>query len=196
MFKMTFGAQILAFNVEAYTKTLKKSIRVSMNKAARAFIRAAIVNVPIQSGMSRGTFLNLGKLLRVAIPIPGTVGGLRYYGPNARGQIKSPALGASLSSDATEIFRQDGTAFHFHYGNDVIHYNVNDFFGHIPSAPWLSYERGAEAFEVELKRRLTISIPKLKSFVIVTKVTSSEGVTRQRGFTLGPPPADTDDEVI
>ncbi len=52
-----------------YTKTLDKSMNVQLRQAARAWLRAVILKVPVWTGMSRGSLRPLGAFLRVAVPI-------------------------------------------------------------------------------------------------------------------------------
>lgn len=106
---------------------IKQAIELQSRIAARAFVRASVPRVPIQSGMARGSFLNLGRALGVAVPIPvayrGDVAyvevarkrkGIRphlykdgdtykkyikwYYHPNGKRYRKTPQTGADLSS--------------------------------------------------------------------------------------------------
>lgn len=115
---------------------IKQAIEVQSRIAARAFVRAAVPRVPIQSGMARGSFLNLGRALNVAIPMPlpykGDVAyvevarkrkGIRphlykdgdtykkyikwYYHPNGKRYRKTPESGAVLSSVAAGAKAED-----------------------------------------------------------------------------------------
>lgn len=119
--------RIPGLDLENLKAAIKKAIEIQSRLAARAFIRASVPRVPIQSGMARGSFLNLGRALRVAIPMPlpysGDVAyvevkrkrkGVRphlykagetykkyikwYYHPNGSRYRKTPEMGAKLSS--------------------------------------------------------------------------------------------------
>lgn len=128
--------RIPGLDVPNLKKAIKQAIEVQSRLAARAFIRASVPRVPIQSGMARGSFLNLGRALNVAIPIPlpysGDVAyvevarkrkGIRphlykdgdtykkyirwYYHPNGKRYRKNSDSGAKLSSVAAGAKAED-----------------------------------------------------------------------------------------
>jgi|SRR5581483_3746129 len=172
MFQLSFKIDTLKFDESGYSKTVKKFAEVALRNAARRFIREAIQSVPVQTGMARGSYLNVGRLLRVAIKINPTVFGAKYHG-----QPKTPELGASLSEFG---FRNQGDLYIFEFGTDVEHYNINEFFGgHSPSAPWFSFDKGRKAAEKYLLQDLPNRFPHIKDYLIVTTVTGGpNGVSR------------------
>lgn len=62
-------AEIPNIDIRAYMKAHKKSIEDQLIKAARAFVLAAYPHVPVETGMSRGSFLKLAKKVGVSVPI-------------------------------------------------------------------------------------------------------------------------------
>ena len=50
-------------------KINKKSYEDILIKAAKAFVLAAYPKVPVETGMSRGSFLKLARKLKITIPI-------------------------------------------------------------------------------------------------------------------------------
>lgn len=171
MFKINIGIETIRFEFQAYSKTVRLVMQRRMRVAARAFVRAAIKNVPVQSGMARGSFLNIGRLLRrISIPISPTVTGTFYY-RNGVKIAKNPEAGALLSTPEEEVLTDTGDIYYFNYGTDVFHYNINEFFGgHAPTAPWLSYAAGHAAFIADMNEKLVRHLPSIKQFLIVDKI--------------------------
>ncbi len=164
MFDLTIEVSLLQFDVAKFTEKLKEVIRQRMRVAARAFVRAALLRVPVQSGMARGSFLNIGRLLRVAIPISPTHTGEFSYEYGGK-QLKTAELGASLATPAEQMFTENGQSFSFKFEPGVIHYAINEFYGRIPNAPWLSLEQGRAAFLEEMGN-LPKFVPKIKDYLI------------------------------
>lgn len=208
MFQFTFSAELAQLDLAKITKGIQNAMRIRMRNAARAFVRAAVQQnlVPIQTGMARGTFLNIGRLLKVAIPLSGArftrinkkSGTVRkgspiiyYYGPDGK-ILKTPQAGAALATQTQDIFSDNGAIFNFHYGNDVIHYNINDFFPRVRGAPWGSYEAGAEAFIADMQKNLPKYFPQLLTALATVTITGGpNGYTRTIKV---PPDGDTEPE--
>ena len=175
IFKIKFSGPIFTIEIQRFTERMQEAIRKRMRVSARAFIRAAVTTglVPIDTGMARGSFLNIGALLKVAIPAYGGRTGAWYYTGGEK-LPKTPETGAELSTQAPQVFSDNGKVFKFYYGTDVIHYNINDFFPHTPGAPWGSYEAGGNAFISEmLNGKLKKYIPSIKSAILVGRITSA-----------------------
>lgn len=173
----------LKFKRTEYTAAVKKHIDRQFRNAARAFLRAAIPRVPVDTGMAVGSFLNIGRMLNVAVPIRGVnTRKKRYYYSPARGQLKTPALGAKLSSMSLITESEDKLKFELKSG--VFHYNLLDFIGvfHKSGAnmgAWGSFEAGQRAFmEVMSDLGNRYRFPQLKDYIVKTRTT----VTTSGGF--------------
>lgn len=169
VFKITYD--VIKIDNEAYRRAVTNYILNKMYDAARAFVRAAIPKVPVDTGMARGTFLNVGRLLNVTIPINIKSVGKLY---NNRGQIlpKQPESGAALAIKADRALRFQGDTFIFEFNQDVFHYNLNEFFGgHAPTAPWRSYVVGQEAYNRSFASNFIKEFPQIQDYI--TKETVS-----------------------
>lgn len=148
-------------NLSDFTKALYKKLENEYKAGAREFIQAAIPLIPVQSGMARGSYLNIGRLLGMTITINKkryrykrnkktgvvyrTIQDRWYYPPGGGPRIpKTPESGAKLTSFKLANIPQD-TAFAF--DSRVFHYTLEDLLGvRSPSAPWRSLEAGRLAF--------------------------------------------------
>lgn len=177
-----FFGSIQGFKIDGkgYTDYVRQQIELNVRQAAREFIRAAIPRVPVLSGMARGSFLHLGRALRVAIPInPSQRNGI-YYGPNGERLPKTPESGARLSTSPENAFKNRGNNIQFEFNTRVFHYTLEDIFGvRSPTAPWRSFQAGQEAFILEMQH-LTKRLQSIRSFVTMTTVTfgKGSGITR------------------
>lgn len=161
---------VLKFDSKGYSAALKKAIEVQFRQAARAFIRAAVPLIPVDTGMARGSFLNIGRFLKVAVPINPLRRGQRYY---PGGLPKTPQAGANLSTPITEIFTWDGDKLAFTFQSKVLHLTLEDHIGvRSPTAPWKAFDAGRDAFMSTLHG---MKLPKVKSYVVKTTITFGRG---------------------
>lgn len=155
-----FGT-LLTLDPQRYTKTLDKTMEVQLRQAARAWLRAVIVKVPVWTGMSRGSLIPLGAFLRVKIPIT----------PVASKPGMGPLAGSLRSSFN---FTKRGTSYSFEFDESVAHYTINEFFdvSHtiklITPGPYNSFRFGAAAFQAYVTNELPKRLPRVED-VIVTK---------------------------
>lgn len=123
----------------------EKAIKTQINNAARAFVRAAAVRIPVDTGMAKGSLLHLGRLLRVAVDISPKPGSKKYQYPPRKGYKKSPELGEELTT--SEIVNKGNLRYEFHFHTRIFHLLLNDMFGSPYSgAPWRAIEAGRIAF--------------------------------------------------
>lgn len=181
-------------DVEAFTKAQHEAVEIHVRNCARAFVRAALEKVPVDTGMARGSFLNIGRFLRIHIPIKGKKTRLRYrngrtwverkrwyYPPNGGPKIpKTPESGAALTAFE---FKRVGNTYQFIINSKVFHYTLQDEFavstrsgerGGSPSAPWQSMRAGREAWFAEMKN-LKKKVPKITDFVTETTISLGPG---------------------
>lgn len=169
-----FGSlKIFDFNSTLATLKLRESMRLLVEDAARAFIRAAVLKVPVDSGMARGSYLNIGRFLRVQIPIspksPRSANSRKYLGTNV---TKSPTVGAALSVTPEQAFQQQGGITVFNFNTRVFHYNLNEFFPLRSNrgVPWRSLDAGQLAFFEFLNANLLKRIPQFNQFLTTTTI--------------------------
>lgn len=175
MIQIDMTVETLEFDFQTFNEKLLEAIGKQMRNAARAFVRAAIRNVPVWSGMSRGTYLPLGRFLRVAIPI----------NPRA-GVLDKRDVGERLTMySAQDSFVRNGNVFSFRFGHFVKHYMYQEFFrGPSQTSPWKSYAAGRAAFlryweDIGINR-----LPTIYEFMIVStvQVTGNRVITRKKPF--------------
>lgn len=164
-------------------------------EAAKAFVLAAYPLVPVETGMSRGSYLKLAKLLNINIPIIPkrhkiinkrykTKKGIvtkrevvdiskkRYYLSRGRSIPKNKYSGAKLTKHEL-IANSARIRFLFH--TKVLQYNILDTqtnktpTGHVP---WQSFKAGYEAFNKVLDN---FQPPDLDKFVTHTRLSVGVG---------------------
>lgn len=163
------------FDAVGYTKAVKESIEIQFRKAAAKFVRAAIAGVPVQTGMAKGSFLNIGRFLRVAIPISPSKRNQWYYPPGGGGRIpKTPQQGAALSTQPADAFKWNGNRLSFEFETGVFHYTLNDLIG-IHGPPWGTFAAGRDAFIAEMSLGLRTRLPNIGSFITLTSITYGRG---------------------
>jgi len=148
----------LSIDIGRYTKTLDQTMDVQMRQAARAWLRAVILKVPVWTGMSRGSFKPLGAFLRVAIPIS----------PVATRSGMGPDAGASLSSFS---FGKEGTKYIFEFEDNVPHYAINEFYNVRPPinlitpGPYGSFKAGQDAWDQYVTQVMPSKFPRPEEFI-------------------------------
>jgi hypothetical protein len=149
-----------------FTSVLDEKLQVILRKAARAYIRALITQVPVWTGMAlgsvkfaRGPGGFLAQYLNIAIPIvPHPKAKVRSY--------KNAAAGGRLGS---YDFTSSRHIYRFKLRSDVVHYILNEFFARPPGvneqivAPWQSQEHGLRAFQDTVTSELA-KLPKVLDF--------------------------------
>src|SRR5205809_7342881 len=115
VFKITYD--VLTIKDDEYRRAVTNYILGRMYEAARAFVRAAIPKIPVDSGMARGTFLNIGKLLNLTIPINSISSGKLYY-RGAERLPKQPETGAALAISTDRALRYYAKKFIFELQQD------------------------------------------------------------------------------
>lgn len=164
----------LKFDSKNYRKDVLKLIEKQFIKGARAFVRAAVPLVPVQTGMARGSFLNIGRLINLIIPINPTKFNKKYYHrPGYSGEDKTPELGASYSTPERDIITVTKTRLEFHFQTKVFHYLLHDEFDYQTSA-WHSFTTGQKAF-LDVMSDLINVLPQPKAYVTKTEVSFGRG---------------------
>jgi len=146
------------FNRTAFSQAMQKRLGVAIRQAARAFLRAAVREVPIQTGEARGSLQPLGKFLRVAVPIPGAK---PRSGKNA---------GTGAAQTVGPLIRVTPTSASFTFTTEVFHYFLNDlhqftYGSDKKQTPWRSFEIGFDAFKREMNVQIARQIPNVFDFL-------------------------------
>lgn len=178
--RISGSIDILELEVEQYTKSVRKAVEVHTRNAVRKFMRAAIPRIPVDTGMARGSFLNLGRFLRVEVPINPVSFDKKYYYKPAYGSPKNKETGASISTDPEDAFYWKGGKFWFAFNSQVFHLKLEDEIG-VHSGPWNSFRAGRIAYLIEM-RKIKQRLPNIKGFFIKTTVSwgKNAGLKRKR----------------
>lgn len=170
------------FEVKGYIRDSKKEMNAIIRKAAIAFLKTAYPLVPVWTGMSRGSFLDLGKFLGVTVRI-NPKKKVTYY-KRVWSAKKKTYIRKSYIKDISKLKYDVRSRFgistgkkipknpksgkklssyqlglidkkvKFMFQSKVYHYNLNEFFENqkIQSAPWKSIEKGLKAFNEVLDK--------------------------------------------
>lgn len=159
MFKFKSSLKLINFQKNAYIRRLQERLEVIQREAARAWLRAVLEHVPTWTGTARGTYLSLGSVLRVAVPIKPIV-----TRPN-----RGPIFGTVKSYFD---FSAEGLVYRFSFTQNLEYYLMDELniVPNIPSTPWFSFSYGENAWMIEVKNRLHTDLPQIASFVSFRKV--------------------------
>lgn len=172
----------------------KKSIEEQLIKAAKAFVINAYPEVPVETGMARGSFLKLAKKLNISIPIvpkryktvmkkyetkKGTrityrmidISKKRYYmGKGKRSLPKNQYSGSKL---ATFELLTNTKRIKFMFQTKVFHYNLLD------EMQWQSFRTGLTAFNKVMDEYKPVDINKFVTYTELSIGYGNRGI-RQR----------------
>jgi hypothetical protein len=189
-------AKLLKYNKKV-EKKIKKIMEVQMRQAIRAFIRAAVPRIPVDTGMSRGSLMHLGRLLRVRVPIRAkksrvvTVRGKRYKLDNSelryefspgKGEIKDKDLGAALtkinsvpsdSIDKTNIMKITKDRYIFDLDASIFQLNLH-------GDRWGALEAGSAAFVNYLETKGLERFPHILEMILTADL-KVDGTKRRQG---------------
>jgi len=162
---------VIEFKGREYTETLRDYVSRAMYRAARAFLYAASKQVPVRSGMAKGSFLRLGELVNTSITIQPRTTNERYYINRYQTIPKTPQSGYERSS---AILNWDGNRFIFRFDANIFHYKLLDVYGIRGQGPWNSFVLGRAAFYQSLQESKRLR-PDIKSFMVRTRITYGRG---------------------
>lgn len=149
---------VIRFDQKQFTIALRADLQTQLRQAARAFLRAVIKRVPVDTGEARGTLLPLGRFLNISVPIPNA-----KPIPNkdaGTGEMENPLIFEFESTEEGEFFKAQLQLFHYWW---------NDFFSqHYTNAqidpPWHSIDDGVDAFMAYIKTEGVRKLPRIKNF--------------------------------
>lgn len=178
-------ADLLKFDSKAYTADLHAAINRQMRLAALAFVRAALLRIPVDTGMAAGSFLHLGRYFRrIGLSDPGveeyinanrkSPTGKYYHKPGSAGnpipkdEFTSGSYGL-VDRPASLAFARKKNKHIFNFESKVFHLTLNDL-GLVPGSGWGAFEAGRSAFLAEM-RNLRSAIPSIKGHVTKSTIT-------------------------
>ncbi len=185
--RLSVAAKKLVFNQKGYITQTFKELKEQFLYAAQEALEYAAPTVPIDTGMARGSFLNLVHLLNAnglstTVDIPTEPqhtnkdgSPLRYWHTSGfrlpkkvkgkadkRGSLpKTPKIGANLSTSRGQIIKRSGDKLSFVYETNVKHFNIND-----PEL-WRSYSTFRSVFAFRLAQ---FKPPQLGKFILMSNV--------------------------
>ena len=134
--------KLLKLKKQKLTKSLEKQLSTQIRQALRAFLRAAIPRIPVDTGESRGSLLHLGRLLNVKVPIKPrrsrqvTIRGKTYTIDNTELlKTKNKDTGAAktiingrLTSNLTKenLFKIGKVSFNFTYSTRIVQIHIHE----------------------------------------------------------------------
>ena len=163
MFNIKMRASKLGIDTGKYTKTLDTNMKEQVRQAARAWLKAVILKVPIWTGTSMGSLQPLGAYLHVPVP--------KDY------KVVRSGYGASVGRANQEFsFERTGNVWSFSFTEEVAHYLVNEYFNAnssgkfhlITPGPYRSFAAGEAAFEGYINQYLVKRVPNLHDYVTET----------------------------
>lgn len=183
----------LQFDVKGAEDDFLGALYHVMLQAAEQFLKVAAPAVPVDTGMARGSFLNLLQLLQangyghgVLIPTEpqrtkkdGEP--LRYY-PVRVGRVhghkvalyssktlpKTPATAMQLSTAINSILTLKGKEWVFQYETRVAHFNINEY-----GRNWKAFALGREAMDsFLLSGGVAKMLPNLSSYLKISSLGS------------------------
>lgn len=150
-----------------WTPRIEEQLNVAVRNAARAWMRAVVVQIPVWSGMARGSvaFADgtngfLSEFLNVAVPIDPEPGRTRR-GKNAEA---GGEMGHYSFTDSRHVFQ-------FYFRSDVPHWLFHEIYARPASvqqqiiAPWQALQYGEAAFGLSMHDSLG-KLPRVKSALI------------------------------
>lgn len=145
------------------TKTVDRQLQIANRKAARSWLRAVFIRVPVWTGMARGSLKfadgpdgNLAAFLNVAIPIVP--------------KVKTTYKKDEMTQPGKYNFTSARKVYQFFFRSRVLHYSLNEFFARTDganeqiTAPWQSFQYGRAAYRQTMTEEIA-KLPQVKSFI-------------------------------
>lgn len=179
--KFKFEFSKITFDTGGFTKAFDEKAARLVRMAARAWLRALILQIPVWTGFALGSVKfakgsggNLGKYLNVAIPISPRSRRPRFY--YHRGGRRTPKTPERAGTYSEYNFPSGQWRYRFSFRSDVIHFILNEFYASVsPSSPWLSMNAGRRAFLDYMKEHVK-DLPKVKDYVIKSPDPRRKGI--------------------
>lgn len=180
--QITGKVRIIEFDANSYIRDVRKNLLAIAQNATRVFVETAAPNVPMVTGMARGSFLNAIQYLRskglsVNANVPDQI---QAFGLNGKPMIyvhtdgskmyKSPFSAKKLSTRPKDILKWDGDTLKFTYATQVVHFNLND-----ETRRWFSFRKGMEAFRAQIAYDLSFSAVNPANYMLSTSYGIGKG---------------------
>jgi hypothetical protein len=183
---MNFKGKIskIRFDNQAYNQALRDRMKIQVRRAVSDWLKAVIEFVPVSTGMARASLKPLGDILDVDVFDAQTIG-------NDPIRKASPTRNLELGEAVGEYqahFQGNQYSYIFSFEILIPHWQYNEFgflseehkaanvhirYGYVAPQvfpPWQSLEHGKEAFQSYMRDRLKEALPKLKDYMVFTKV--------------------------
>lgn len=178
-----------------------RALRNQMIAAAALFVRVAAPRIPIDTGMARGSFLNMLQLLdRNSDPDGGLGFGayardipdgipteaqrrnkngryIKYYAKDGSVYQKKPLTAKKFTTSRGQIIKRDGDNLVFKYEVDVVHLDLMDEHNPIGSN-WEAMRTGRAAFMAEMQKYKPLDVTKF--LLLSTQTNTSSGTLRNQ----------------
>ncbi len=169
-FKIEISYPVVKFKRHEFTVALRAEMQTQLRQAARAFLRAVIKRVPVDTGEARGTLLPLGRFLNVHVPIDPK--SFRQNKDAGTGEMDNPLIFDFESTEKGEYFTAQLQLFHYWWNDFFTQSYVNPQI----DPPWHSIDDGVAAFMDYLKTFGLQRLPRLKDFTFVSEIKVNGGL--------------------
>lgn len=168
MIKINSLFQKLYVDTARFTETLDENIKTQIRQAAREWLKAVILKVPVWTGTSKASLQPLGAYLKVKVDI------------NPVAVRKGYGLSEGRANQEFK-FGREGNRWYFSFTEEVAHYLVNEYYNANvlqglklkTPGPYESFKAGERAFQQYIDEFLVKRVPNLKDFVYGKEVRSS-----------------------
>lgn len=184
MLSFNYQVSLTKVNQRAFTKALKEACREAMKQAAREFLLAAVPRIPVFTGFARGSLGNLEDIVgRIRENGEGRLffnrnqGGRTtpyyhrkeryyYYPGDGRKIERNTVSGRQFATPTGSILTvaEDSKVFYFKFSVDI------KYFTRLDKARWHAFETGEIAFAQTLKTQFDKLKPKVKDYLVESKV--------------------------
>ena len=181
MLRINITAENFVFNPEALQKEVMAKIFKQVRLAAAEFVKASVPRVPVDTGMARGSFLNLIRALKnagipVELPSPLKRVSKRkkpvWYYQDGKRFRKQPLTGQKFSETTLKM---TASQIVFNFKSKLLYYAIMDFYNVNGHGPWESFEAGRQAFLAKMDE-LKTAVPDVTKFLTKTEFSTRGGV--------------------
>lgn len=163
--RIEFEFEEINFGMEAWFQALDDIVQEYFRAAIKTFVLTAAPLIPVDTGMARGSLLNVARAYTdLQFSVTGRTGAIyNYYGTK---MPKGPDSGRKLT---THWFIRGKDKYEFMLETAIFHLNLNDnnIVARVAGTPWNSWKIGLEAATKELAK--ISSDPRLDPFKFLTR---------------------------
>lgn len=167
MFKFTGRFHNFKIDVKRWSAACDEKMMELLKEAMREYLTAAILKVPVFTGMARGSLRPIGRFVNMEIPISPDPRASEYPEKTI---WKGEERGQNFS------FVMNNGRVIVHWSTEVEHFITNEFNnmeGKFPlrhPTPWESRVAGREAYRTFLREELQKRVPEVLKFVVRTEI--------------------------